>query len=47
MADRVLSAETLRRLEGEFETIEETVVGRGKHEQYHAMLHHLKEFYRA
>ncbi len=47
MADKVLSAETQQRLEGEFETIEETVVGRGKHEQYHAMLHQLKEFYRA
>jgi hemerythrin-like domain-containing protein len=47
MADKVLTAETQQRLECEFETIEETVVGRGKHEQYHEMLHHLKEFYRA
>jgi len=47
MADKVLSAATQHRLEGEFGTIEETVVGHGKHEQYHAMLHHLKEFYRA
>lgn len=47
MADKVLSAETQVRLEHEFEEIEEKVVGAGRHEQYHAMLHALKEFYNA
>lgn len=47
MADKVLSAETQVRLEHEFEEIEEKVVGAGKHEQYHTMLHSLKAFYGA
>ena len=47
MADKVLSAETQVRLDHEFEEIEEKVVGAGKHEQYHAMLHALKAFYGA
>jgi len=47
MADKVLPAETQARLEHEFEEIEEKVVGAGKHEQYHAMLHALKKFYNA
>jgi hemerythrin-like domain-containing protein len=47
MADRVLSAESQARLEREFEAIEEKVVGAGKHEQFHAMLHRLKTEYQA
>ncbi len=47
MADKVLSAETQGRLERDFEEIEEKVVGAGKHEQYHAMLHALESFYGA
>jgi hemerythrin-like domain-containing protein len=47
MADRVLSVETQARLEHEFEAMEEKVVGAGKHEQYHAMLHRLKAEYGA
>jgi len=45
LADKVLSGETQHRLEQEFERIEETVVGHGKHEQYHAMLRSLKALY--
>ena len=47
MAERVLSAGTEVRLEQEFADIEERVVGAGKHEQYHSLLHSLRDFYRA
>ncbi len=45
MADKVLSDGVQQRLEQEFERIEETVVGHGKHEEYHALLHRLKALY--
>ena len=47
MAERLLSAQGEARLEREFEEIEERVVGAGKHEQYHALLHRLGETYKA
>jgi len=43
MADRVLSADTLASLFEGFEQHEETVIGHGRHEELHAILHRLEE----
>jgi len=45
MGDLKLSDETQQQLIDEFEKFEENVIGKGKHEEFHAMLHRLKEKY--
>jgi len=45
IADKYLSEEKQKELLDEFEKVEEEKIGRGKHEELHQILHHLKEFY--
>lgn len=45
MADKSLSEEKQKELEVGFENIEENVIGAGRHEELHAMIHKLKEKY--
>jgi hemerythrin-like domain-containing protein len=45
MGDRVLSDELQKELYDKFEKLEEEKIGIGKHEEYHALLKHLKEIY--
>jgi hemerythrin-like domain-containing protein len=45
MADRVLSAQVQDDIYRQFEHIEEEVVGHGIHEQFHELLHQLKDKY--
>jgi hemerythrin-like domain-containing protein len=45
IADARLSSEKQRELLEEFEKVEEEKVGKGKHEEFHKLLHHLKEVY--
>jgi hemerythrin-like domain-containing protein len=47
MADRVLSEPQLEKLYEGFEEHEEKVIGHGRHEELHAMLHSLQEKYPA
>ena len=47
MAEKVLSTETLEKLYVAFEEFEEKVIGHGRHEELHAMLHHLAAKYPA
>lgn len=42
MADRVLSEQKQKEISDQFEKIEQEVVGRGVHEQYHELLNQLK-----
>ena len=46
MADRLVPDDVAATLVEKFEEIERDRVGEGKHEAYHAMLHHLKDIYR-
>ena len=46
MADRLVPDDVAATLVEKFEEIERDRVGEGKHEAYHAMLHHLKDLYR-
>ena len=45
IADARLSPQTQKTLEKEFERVEEKVVGRGKHEEYHRLLNELERAY--
>lgn len=45
MADRVLNEQKQKEISEQFEKIEQDVVGRGVHEQYHELLKHLKMKY--
>jgi hemerythrin-like domain-containing protein len=45
MADRLVPVDVAARLYEQFEEIERDRVGEGRHEAYHAMLHHLKDHY--
>ena len=45
MADKVLSTSTQDELEEGFEKLEVERIGLGKHEEYHKLLHRLKETY--
>jgi hemerythrin-like domain-containing protein len=45
MADERLSEDTQRELEKGFEKIEREAIGPGRHEEFHRILHHLKEVY--
>ena len=45
IADRLVPEDIAEQLAGQFEEIERTRVGEGKHEAYHAMLHALKKHY--
>lgn len=46
MADRLVPDDVAATMVEKFEEIERDRVGEGKHEAYHAMLHHLKDVYR-
>lgn len=46
-ADKRLSEEKKEELSENFEKIEQEIIGPGKHEEYHDLLHHLKEEYSA
>jgi hemerythrin-like domain-containing protein len=46
MADRLVPDDVAATMIEKFEEIERDRVGAGKHEAYHAMLHHLKDIYR-
>lgn len=45
MADKVLSEQKQKEISEQFEKIEQEVVGRGIHEQYHELLNQLKNKY--
>lgn len=45
LADKVLSQAKQAELEEEFERLEAERIGVGKHEEFHGLLHHLKEVY--
>jgi hemerythrin-like domain-containing protein len=45
MADQLVPDDVAGRMVEQFEEIERDRVGEGKHEAYHAMLHHLKDLY--
>ena len=45
LADKVLSQAKQAELEEEFEKLEVEKIGIGKHEEFHGLLHHLKETY--
>jgi len=45
LADKVLSQAKQVELEEEFEKLEVEKIGVGKHEEFHGLLHHLKEIY--
>ena len=45
LADKVLSQAKQSELEEEFEKLEVERIGFGKHEEFHKLLHQLKEFY--
>lgn len=45
MADKVLSKATQDKLNEEFEKLEVERIGLGKHEEFHKLLHQLKEIY--
>lgn len=45
MADRLVPDDVAARITEQFDGIERDRVGEGKHEEYHAMLHTLKELY--
>jgi len=45
IADKVLSKAKQKKLEDAFEKLEVERIGLGKHEEFHALLHHLKEVY--
>ena len=45
LADKVLSQAKQAELEEEFEKLEVEKIGVGKHEEFHGLLHHLKETY--
>lgn len=47
MAERVLSADKMAEMKEAFNRIEEIEVGPGKHEEFHAILHALKNIYLA
>ena len=44
-ADRLVPDDVAAIMVERFEAIERDRVGEGKHEAYHAMLHHLKDLY--
>ncbi|HNX82790.1 MAG TPA: hemerythrin, partial [Candidatus Omnitrophota bacterium] len=45
LADKVLSQAKQNELEEEFEKLEVERIGLGKHEEFHKLLHQLKEIY--
>jgi hemerythrin-like domain-containing protein len=45
MSEARLSEDKMRELEEEFEKVEKEKIGQGKHEEFHKLLHRLKELY--
>ncbi len=45
MAEDRLPEAKLKELENEFEKVEKEIIGPGRHEEFHKLLHHLKEIY--
>lgn len=45
MADKSLSADMQKELEAGFEDVEKNIIGEGRHEELHAIVHNLKEKY--
>ena len=46
LADKLVPEDTAAQIVQRYEEIERVRVGKGKHEEYHAMLHNLKDLYR-
>jgi len=45
MAERALPESVMDSMTGEFEKVEEEIIGKGKHEQYHRLIKELKDIY--